>query len=55
LRFNPEVAGVTKRGVVEAVIGRGLFYQGYVKPLYTQPIYQRRHLFKMVPIHCTRE
>jgi len=47
LRFNPEVAGVTREEFVEAVNWEGIkFYQGYVKPLYTQPIYQRRHLFK---------
>ena len=47
LRFKADIAGITREEFVEAVNGEGIkFYQGYVKPLYTQPLYQRKHLFK---------
>jgi len=47
LRFLPKVAGIKREEFVEAVNAEGIiFFQGYVKPLYTQPVYQKKHLFK---------
>ncbi|MFC1814780.1 DegT/DnrJ/EryC1/StrS family aminotransferase [Thermodesulfobacteriota bacterium] len=47
LRFLYDVAGVKREEFVKAVNAEGiLFYQGYVKPLYFQPVYQNRSLFK---------
>ena len=47
LRFLPEIAGVKREKFIEAVNAEGIiFFQGYVKPLYTQPVYQKKHLFK---------
>lgn len=47
IRFHEDKAGVSREQFIEAVNAEGImFYQGYVKPLYTQPVYQRKHLFK---------
>lgn len=47
LRYLPEVLGLRREEFVEAVSAEGiLFYQGYVKPLYLQPVYQRKLAFK---------
>lgn len=47
LRFLTKIAGVKREKFVEAVNAEGInFFQGYVKPLYTQPVYQHKHLFK---------
>ena len=47
LRFLKDIAGIKREKFIEAVNAEGvLFYQGYTKPLYTQPIYQKRTLFK---------
>lgn len=47
LRFLPEVAGVSRNEFVKAVNSEGVvFYQGYTKPLYLQPIYQQKCLYK---------
>jgi dTDP-4-amino-4,6-dideoxygalactose transaminase len=47
LKFSQEKAGIKRDEFVEALNKEGLvFYQGYVKPLYFQPVYQKRHLFK---------
>lgn len=47
LRYLPEVLGVTREEFVKALNAEGLcFYQGYVHPLYMQPIYQKKHAFK---------
>ncbi len=47
LRFIPEAAGIKRDEFVNAFNAEGiLFYQGYVKPLYMQPLYQRKLLFK---------
>ena len=47
LRFLPKVAGIRREEFIEAVNTEGInFYQGYTKPLYTQPVYQKKHLFK---------
>jgi len=47
LRFLPKVAGIKREEFVKAINAEGInFFQGYVKPLYTQPVYQKKHLFK---------
>ena len=47
LKFLSEIAGIKREQFVEAVNAEGInFFQGYVKPLYTQPVYQKRSLFK---------
>lgn len=47
LRYNEEETGVLRKDFVAAVNAEGIqFYQGYSKPLYLQPIYQEKHLFK---------
>lgn len=47
LRFLPEIAGISREEFIKAVNAEGImFYQGYVKPLYFQPMYQRKHLYK---------
>lgn len=48
LRYAPEYLGGTSRKVFcDAVNAEGiLFHQGYVRPLYLQPLYQRRQGFK---------
>lgn len=47
LRFLPKVAGIKREEFIESVNAEGIiFYQGYTKPLYTQPVYQKKHLFK---------
>jgi perosamine synthetase len=46
LLFNEEVARVSRQQFAEALNAEGAqFYQGYVQPLYLQPIYQRKNLF----------
>jgi perosamine synthetase len=46
-RFNAEKAGISRDVFVQAMKAEGiLFSQGYTKPLYLQPLYQRKHLFK---------
>ena len=45
--FLDKIAGVTRDEFVQAINAEGaLFYQGYVKPLYLQPLYQNKMLFK---------
>jgi dTDP-4-amino-4,6-dideoxygalactose transaminase len=47
LRFLPEIAQIKREQFVEAVNAEGIiFYQGYTKPLYLQPIYQKKKAFK---------
>ncbi|MGB7403212.1 MAG: DegT/DnrJ/EryC1/StrS family aminotransferase [Arcobacter sp.] len=47
LRFLPEIAGISREEFIKVVNAEGImFYQGYVKPLYFQPMYQRKHLYK---------
>jgi len=47
IRFNEEKAGVPRDLFVRAINAEGaLFYQGYSPPLYLQPVYQNRKLFK---------
>ncbi len=47
LRFLPEAAGTSRGEFVRLLRKEGaLFEEGYVRPLYLQPLYQRRQLFK---------
>ena len=47
LRYINERTGIKREDFIEAVNAEGCqFYQGYVKPLYLQPVYQEKHLFK---------
>ena len=47
LRFIESIAGVMREEFVRAVNAEGImFYPGYVKPLYFQPLYQELQLFK---------
>jgi dTDP-4-amino-4,6-dideoxygalactose transaminase len=48
LRYLAERFGNRPRAeLVQALNAEGiLFYQGYVRPLYLQPLYQRRHAFR---------
>jgi len=47
LRFLSEVARKSREEFVKRVNAEGIvFYQGYVRPLYLQPVYQKKHLFK---------
>jgi len=47
IRFNEEIAGVTRNEFVMAVNSEGAaFFQGYVRPLYLQPLYQKRIFYK---------
>jgi len=47
LRYNKEETGILREDFVAAVNAEGIqFYQGYVKPLYLQPVYQKKDLFK---------
>jgi len=47
LRFHSEKAGLKRDDFIQAVNAEGIqFYQGYSKPLYLQPLYQRKHLYK---------
>jgi perosamine synthetase len=48
LRYRAEALGGRPRAdIIKAINAEGiLFFQGYVRPLYLQPLYQRRHAFK---------
>ena len=47
LRFLSEIAGEKRNVFVQTVNAEGIqFYQGYSRPLYLQPLYQRKHLYK---------
>ena len=47
LKFFSEIAGIKREMFVEVVKAEGVdFSQGYVKPLYMQPVYQKKTLFK---------
>ena len=47
LLFDENSAGVSRHAFVSAVNAEGaLFYEGYVRPLYLQPVYQQKTLFK---------
>jgi dTDP-4-amino-4,6-dideoxygalactose transaminase len=47
LRYEPGITRVDREEFVAALNAEGaLFYQGYVEPLYLQPLYQQQSLFK---------
>ena len=47
LRYESGIARVEREEFVAALNAEGaLFYQGYVEPLYLQPLYQQQSLFK---------
>ena len=47
IRFIPEKCNLSREEFIKALNAEGfLFFQGYVKPLYFQPIYQEKQLFK---------
>jgi len=47
IRYFSEKTGVDRERFISALNAEGMmFYQGYTKPLYLQPVYQRRMLFK---------
>jgi dTDP-4-amino-4,6-dideoxygalactose transaminase len=47
LRYLPEVTGHRREDFVKVINAEGLqFHQGYVRPLYMQPLYQRKQAFK---------
>ena len=47
IRFDFERVNITREQFVSAVNAEGAqFYQGYVEPLYLQPLYQRQQLLK---------
>jgi dTDP-4-amino-4,6-dideoxygalactose transaminase len=47
LRFLPEKLGVERAEFARAVNAEGVrFFQGYVRPLYLQPLYQKKQAFK---------
>ena len=47
IRFDPAKVDITREQFVSAVNAEGAkFYQGYVEPLYLQPLYQKQQLLK---------
>lgn len=47
LRFLPEIAGIPRREFARLLAAEGIpFGEGYVRPLYLQPLYQTRQAFK---------
>jgi dTDP-4-amino-4,6-dideoxygalactose transaminase len=47
LRFLPDAAGQGRDQFAKAVAAEGVFFaKGYSRPLYLQPVYQNKHLFK---------
>jgi perosamine synthetase len=47
IRYFPELTSIDRSIFINALNKEGiLFYQGYTRPLYLQPVYQRRELFK---------
>ena len=47
IRFIENLAGINRDEFVKAINAEGaLFYQGYTRPLYLQPIYQKRIFYK---------
>jgi perosamine synthetase len=48
MKYHAELAGYDRSAFVAAANAEGAqFFEGYTKPLYLQPIYQQRILFKM--------
>lgn len=47
VRYDSKIAGVSRDEFSRALNAEGVnFYQGYVRPLYLQPVYQNKSLFK---------
>ncbi|MFZ5447597.1 MAG: DegT/DnrJ/EryC1/StrS family aminotransferase [Thermodesulfobacteriota bacterium] len=47
LRYLPEVLGIKREEFAKVLNAEGVrFYQGYVRPLYLQPVYQRKTALK---------
>jgi dTDP-4-amino-4,6-dideoxygalactose transaminase len=47
LRYIPELKGVKRERIVEMINAEGIkFYQGYARPLYFEPLYQKKAGFK---------
>lgn len=47
IRYLSEKTKIDRENFVKALNAEGMkFYQGYTKPLYLQPVYQHRYLFK---------
>lgn len=47
IRFLHQTTDISREEFISVINAEGImFYQGYVKPLYNQPLYQRKHLFK---------
>ena len=47
IRYFPEKTGIPRKKFIAALNAEGMcFYQGYVKPLYMSPVYQKKILFK---------
>ena len=47
IRFEPSKANTTRNNFVRALNAEGAeFFQGYVEPLYLQPLYQSQKLFR---------
>tara|TARA_X000000950_G_scaffold229307_2_gene277132 strand:- start:495 stop:1823 length:1329 start_codon:yes stop_codon:yes gene_type:complete len=47
IRYKQNQSKITRNIFVRALNAEGaLFYQGYAQPLYLQPVYQKKHLFK---------
>ena len=55
MRLDPEVAGCSRQAFAQAVAAEGVpLSQGYVEPIYLQPLYQKRQLYGRVgcPFSC---
>lgn len=47
VRYLSEKTGINRHDFIQAVNAEGIiFYQGYTKPLYLQPVYQQKRAFK---------
>jgi len=47
IRYFSEMVGIIRENFIKALNKEGVqFYQGYTKPLYLQPVYKKRQLFK---------
>lgn len=47
IRYRSELTGIDRETFVNAINAEGIqFYKGYTRPLYLQPIYQKKILFK---------
>ena len=47
IKYNAEITGIDRNRFINSLNAEGFkFYQGYTKPLYLQPVYQNKQLFK---------